>query len=96
MGRTYRPYELSIFSLQDEFVTVLKEINVDNLLQVHEPKFTIKDDGTQELKFSIPMFYRENNVLVENPLWKNTQNGNIIVGLRKVRICFNKYTEPPS
>ncbi len=93
MGRTYRPYELSIFSLQDEFVTVLKEINVDNLLQVHEPKFTIKDDGTQELKFSIPMFYRENNILVENPLWKNTQNGNIIVGLRKVRVCFNKNTE---
>lgn len=93
MGRTYRPYELSIFSLQDEFVTVLKEINVDNLLQVHEPKFTIKDDGTQELKFSIPMFYRENNVLVENPLWKNTQNGNIIVGLRKVRVCFNKNTD---
>lgn len=93
MGRTYRPYELSIFSLQDEFITVLKEINVDNLLQVHEPKLTIKDDGTQELKFSIPMFYRENNILVENPLWKNTQNGNIIVGLRKVRICFNKNTD---
>lgn len=93
MGRTYRPYELSIFSLQDEFITVLKEINVDNLLQVHEPKLTIKDDGTQELKFSIPMFYRENNILVENPLWKNTQNGNIIVGLRKVRVCFNKNTD---
>ena len=90
MGNFNRPYELSIFSLQDEFILVLKEMNVDNLLQIHEPKLTLKDDGTQELTFSIPMYYRENNVLVENPLWYNTQNGNIIAGLRKVRVCFNK------
>ncbi len=90
MGNFNRPYELSIFSLQDEFILVLKEMNIDNLLQIHEPKLTLKDDGTQELTFSIPMYYRENNVLVENPLWYNTQNGNIIAGLRKVRVCFNK------
>ena len=90
MGNFNRPYELSIYSLQDEFILVLKEMNIDNLLQIHEPVMTIKDDGTQELTFSIPMYYRENNVLVENPLWYNTQNGNIIAGLRKVRVCFNK------
>ena len=85
-----RPYEISLWTLQDSFITVLKSIDVFNRGQIETPKCQIKNDGTQELNFSIPMYYRENGTLVENPIWYNVINGNLIINLRKLKVIFNK------
>ena len=88
-----RPYELSLWTLQDSFITVLKPIGSFNRGQIETPKCQIKNDGTQELNFSIPMYYREKGILVENPIWFNVINGSLIVNLRKLKLIFNKGEE---
>ena len=39
------------------------------------------------------MYYRENGILVENPIWYNVINGSLIVNLRKLKLIFNKGEE---
>ena len=85
-----RPYEMSLWTLQDSFITVLKPFGFSSRGQIETPKCRIKNDGTQELSFSIPMYYRENGELIENPIWYNVINGSLIVNLRKLKLIFNK------
>ena len=85
-----RPYELSLWTLQDSFITILKPIGLSNRGQIETPKCLIKDDGTQELTFSIPMYYRDEGKLIENPIWYDIINGALIVNLRKLKLIFNK------
>ena len=85
-----RPYEISLWTLQDGFISILKPINVFNRGQIETPKSRIKNDGTQELNFTIPMYYYENGEWVENPIWYNVINGSLIVNLRKLKLIFNK------
>ena len=88
-----RDYEVSVWTLQDGFITVLKPygINYKGLLQ--DPEMEINTDGTQLFSFGIPMYLYENNIRKENPIWYNTQNGNIIENMRKIKVIFNKKTE---
>lgn len=85
-----RPYEISLWTLQDSFITVLKPIGLSNRGQIETPKCRIKNDGTQELNFSIPMYYRKDGELIENPIWYNVINGSLIANLRKLKLIFNK------
>jgi len=50
----------------------------------------LKDDGTEEFSFSIPMHIIEDNISHDNPIWHNVINGNIVENLRKIKIIFNK------
>ena len=68
-----RSYEVSIWSLQDSFITVLKWADMDNKGQIQEPKMVLDVDGTQDFSFSIPMYLNPGQ---ENPIWYNTLNGN--------------------
>ena len=88
-----RDYEVSIWSLQDDFIAVLKTAYVENKGQISEPKITLKTDGTQNIRFSIPMYLYQDGVRVANPAWYNTRNGNLIINMRKIKAIFNKYTE---
>ena len=85
-----RSYEVSVWTLQDEFITVLKWSNVENKGTIQEPKMTIPDDGIQSFTFTIPMYLYENGKLFENPIWYNTRNGNLMVSMRKIKVIFNK------
>lgn len=85
-----RDYEVSLWTIQDSFITVLKSFGVNHKGQLQEPEMTIKDDGTLEFSFSIPMYIREDGKKKENPLWFNTRNGNVLVDLRKLKVIFNK------
>lgn len=51
--KNIRDYEVSIWTLQDSFITVLKQSNLENREKIQEPKMTLKDDGeyTFLLKF---------------------------------------------
>lgn len=91
--RKMRDYEVSIWSLQDDFIAVLKTAYVENKGQISEPKITLKTDGTQNIRFSIPMYLYQDGVRVANPAWYNTRNGNLIINMRKIKVIFNKYTE---
>ena len=69
-----RSYEVSIWTLQDDFITVLKYANLENKGQLKDGKLKLNVDGTQELTFTIPMYLYNpiNNRLEENPMWYNT------------------------
>lgn len=85
-----RPYEISLWTLQDSFITVLKPINLYNKGHFETPKITIKDDGTQELSFKVPMYYYDGSQRIENPIWYDFKNGTLMVNLRKLKVIFNK------
>jgi hypothetical protein len=88
-----RPYEISLWILQDSFITVLQSSDISSRGQIETPRCQVKNDGTQELSFSIPMYYRVDGLLVENPIWYNVINGALIVNLRKLKLIFNKGEE---
>ena len=99
-----RSYEVSIWTLQDSFITVLKHAHLENKGQIQDPKLVLDVDGTQEFSFSIPMYLMpeidEYNAplkttrtildKVENPIWYNTLNGNLMVSMRKIKVILNK------
>ena len=85
-----RDYEISLWDLQDNFITVLKPMQQDTQGTILEPKMSLADDGTQELTFSIPMYIvKEDKDKIENPIWYNTINGNLIADMRKLKVIFN-------
>ena len=107
IGEKIRSYEVSIWTLQDSFITVLKWADLENKGQIQEPKMVLDIDGTQEFTFSIPMYLmsitneydvdfqttRTFEDRVENPIWYNTNNGNLMVSLRKIKVILNKKTD---
>ena len=90
--RRLRRYEASVWSLQDDFITVLKAAGVDNKGQIQEPNMSLNVDGTQELSFKIPMYLNINGIKQENPGWYNYTNGILIANMRKIKIILNKGT----
>ena len=92
MKKEVRSYEVSIWTLQDEFITVLKWSDVEHKGKIQDPEMILADDGTQQFKFSIPMYLYQEGKLIENPIWYNTRNGNLAVNLRKIKVIFNKDT----
>lgn len=87
-----RKYEISLWTLQDSFITVLKPSGLKWEGQGLDPHLIIKDDGDRTLSFKIPMYLRRNGQFVENPIWHNTRNGVLMVNLRKLKVIFNKGT----
>ena len=89
-----RTYEVSIWTLQDEFITVLKPLDVENIGQLENKELQLKtDDGINQYSCSIPMYIYRGAERIENPIWYNTLNGNIVSNLRKIKIIINKGAE---
>ena len=88
-----RSYEVSVWSLQDDFISVLKSADIEHKGQVQEPELKLSVDGTQEFSFSIPMYLHNGKELVENPTWYDYKNGVIITNARKIKVIINKATE---
>ncbi len=85
-----RSYEVSVWTLQDSFITVLKWSDIDHKETIQNPKMTINTDGTQNFSFNIPMSLYINGVWRDNPIWYNTQDGTLITNMRKIKVIFNK------
>jgi len=62
--RRTRDYEVSLWSLQDSFIAVLKQYGLEYKGQIEDGKINCRDDGTETFSFSIPMYYRKNGKLV--------------------------------
>lgn len=90
--KNIRSYEVSIWTLQDSFIAVLKPLNLEHKGAIQDGKITLQDDGENRISFSIPMYIREKGEFIENPLWYDTENGNLIANLRKLKVIFNKKT----
>lgn len=85
-----RSYEVSIWTLQDDFIAVLKPSDLENKGQIEEGIARMNVDGMRELNFRIPMYIEPG---VENPAWYNVRKGFIIANMRKIKVIFNKNTE---
>jgi hypothetical protein len=59
-SQTIRSYEISVWTLQDECITVLKPSELEFKGEVQNPIAAFVDDGTETLKFNIPMYYMYN------------------------------------
>lgn len=92
MAQLKRDYEVSVWTLQDEFLSILKASNIENKGQIEKPDFHLIDDGTEEFTFSIPMYLYSGKKRIINPLWNDTKNGIILQDLRKIKLTFNKNT----
>ena len=85
-----RDYEVSVWTLQDSFITVLKGYGDENKGQIQKPNMGMKNDGTLTLTFSLPMYLYIDAEKIENPKWYNVHNGTICADLRKIKVIFNK------
>ena len=85
-----RSYEVSVWTLQDSFITILKSSNLENKEQIQDATVTLKDDGENKLTLTIPMYIYRDGKKVENPIWYNTRNGIISASMRKIKVIFNK------
>ena len=108
-GEYLRDYELSIWTLQDTFINVLKwsgmeyrDINDEFIRkypgigqkgQIQDGSLNIVDDGTEKLEFSVPRFYYDNGKKVINPLWQYFEDNNFTSNMYKIKLIFNKMTE---
>ena len=99
LKKEIRSYEVSLWTLQDEFITVLKWSDAEQIGRIEKPKMTLNVDGTEKFEFSIPMYYRIEGVLVENPNWYTVHNldlyngkesKNLMTSMRKIKVIFNK------
>ena len=73
-----RNYEISVWTLQDDFITVLKAANIQRKGQTQDGELKLNVDGTQELSFSIPMYIYEGINRIENPTWYDYKHGILI------------------
>ena len=98
---TIRPYEMSVWTLRDTYITSLRVPGVENKGQIEDAHMRLNTDGTAELEFNIPMYihmieYKENEGSIthniENPRWYDVKRGLLMVGLRKIKVIFNKNT----
>lgn len=88
-----RNYEISVWTLQDDFITVLKAANIQRKGQTEEGELKLNVDGTQELSFSIPMYIYDGVNRIENPSWYSYKHGALIANMRKIKVILNKNTE---
>ena len=89
VNRNPRSYEVSIWTLQDSFITVLKSPYLEHKGQIENPELSLKDDSEDTFSFRIPMYIRQNGIKIENPNWFNVKNGNLIADMRKLKVIFN-------
>ena len=91
LKKEIRSYEVSLWTLQDSFITVLKWSDAEQKGRIEKPKMILNIDGTEKFTFSIPMYIFVNGEFIENPNWYNTRNGNIMPeSMRKIKVTFNK------
>ena len=88
-----RSYEISIWTLQDRFVSILKWATMDQKGEVQDPQVILRDDGTQEFTFSIPQYYQDGFNKISNPLWIHLDQQPLEANMHKLKIVFNKNTE---
>ena len=84
LKKEIRSYEVSLWTLQDEFITVLKWSDVEQKGRIESPKMVLNIDGTEKFTFNIPMYYRIYNDLgLDNNIRVRQENqSKILTGIQ--------------
>lgn len=92
-----RDYEVSVWTLQDSYITTLKWSGSQHKGTIQNPQMSLSDDGTESFSFNIPMYLwiQDGDVMrkKENPLWymvNDKDNPIIAQNMRKIKVIFNK------
>lgn len=93
LTRLTRNYEISVWTLQDSFLTVLGASDDKYKGRIQNPEMKLVNDGTMEFNFSIPMYLDDGVTREVNPVWQSVYNAPTIAGMRKIKVVFNKNTE---
>ena len=89
-----RNFEISIWTLQDRFITVLEDSYNKLKGKTQDATMTLNIDGTQELTFTIPMKFDVGDHYVTNPAWISAvDESQLLVNTRKIKVILNKKTE---
>lgn len=81
-----------MWTLQDEFISVLKPFDIENKGFVQKPIVIFKTDSVDTCTFSIPKFLYIDGIRTLNPIWGNVEKGNFTKNLHKIKVIFNKDT----
>ena len=85
-----RNYEISVWTLQDSFITVLAASDSRYKGRIQNPEMKLVNDGTQEFSFKILMYLDDGITRQLNPVWADIYNAPTIAGMRKIKVIFNK------
>ena len=88
-----RNFEISIWTLQDDFITVIESAWIKNKGKTENASMTLNIDGTQQLTFRVPMYYYVDGKRVANPAWLTFTESKILLNTRKVKVILNKQTD---
>lgn len=88
-----RNYEVSVWTLQDSFIAILGTSDARYKGRIQNPQMKLVNDGTQEFSFSIPMYLDDGITREVNPIWQDIYSAPALVGLRKIKVIFNKQTD---
>lgn len=96
-AKTYRPYKIDVYGLQDAYLGTLQSYNDNFIGQVENPSVQVSSDGSQSFSCTIPKYYIDpvTNVKTLNPRWGDIQNGVLAENTRvlKVFIMFDNATK---
>ena len=89
-----RPYEISLWTLQDGFISILGSNELEHYRgRMSDGEIVLKTDGTESFSAKIPMHIFNGKKLVDNPLWYDYKRGLLLANLRKIKVIFNKHKE---
>ncbi len=96
-AKTYRPFKIDVYGLQDVYLGTLQSYNDNFIGQVENPSVTVSSDGSQKFSCTIPKYYIDpkTNVKTLNPRWGDITNGVLAENTRilKVFIQFDNETK---
>lgn len=88
-----RPYEISLWTYTDKFISVLVDSKSPTYNSAHTPRRRRNVDGTHTLTFSIPIrvLDLETGKMVDNTLWySNLRKEKQLAPEKKIKLIFNK------
>lgn len=88
-----RNFEISIWTLQDAFITTIESAWIKTKGKTQNASMTLNIDGTQQLTFSVPMYYFMNGQKISNPAWITFSENKVLLNTRKVKVILNKQTD---
>ena len=88
-----RNFEISIWTLQDDFITTIESAWIKTKGKTQDASMNLNIDGTQQLTFSVPMYYFINGQKISNPAWITFSDNKVLLNTRKVKVILNKKTD---
>lgn len=87
-AKTFRPFKIDIYGLQDAYIGTLQSYEDNFIGQVENPSVKISSDGSQSFTCSIPKYCIDptTNEKVLNPRWGDMENGVLAENTRVLKV----------